>query len=64
MKCGRLSDKVTPCRGGVRGKIGKGRYRNCLLLNKITEAMTPAPKPIPVLTTALDKHISHYNKVH
>jgi len=26
--------------------------------------MTPAPNPIPVLTTALDKHISHYNKVH
>jgi hypothetical protein len=44
----------------VKGK-GKGGCEKCgfLRLNKITEAMTPAPKPIPVLTTALEKHMSH-----
>jgi hypothetical protein len=35
------------------------RYR-ILRLNKITEAITPAPNPIPVLTIALERQMSHY----
>src|ERR1700730_9643013 len=31
-----------------------------LRLNKITEAITPAPNPIPVLTIALETQMSHY----
>jgi len=33
-----------------------------LRLKKMTEAMTPAPKPNPVLTTALEKQMSHYKR--
>jgi hypothetical protein len=40
--------------GGVRGKVR---------LKRMTEAMTPAPRPNPVFTTALEKQMSHYRTI-